>query len=135
MKVAVMLYGARVSPRFNYSQRALIVEMDGRQEIYRRKMPVQGCAPEQITELLLKEGVELVICGGINHCFQEFFKERGIAVIWGIIGDLEHVLTAFQANQLVAGMGCCPQRSRTGRQFRNGGPKGSRETKDDTAPK
>jgi predicted Fe-Mo cluster-binding NifX family protein len=135
MKVAVMLYGARVSPRFNYSQRAFIVDLDGQQEIHRRKMPVKGCTPEQITELLSKEGVELVICGGMNDCFQELFKERGIAVIWGIIGDLEDVLTAYQAKRLVAGMGCCPQRSRPGRRLRDGGPKRSRGTKDDTTPK
>jgi predicted Fe-Mo cluster-binding NifX family protein len=122
MKVAVMLYGTRVSPRFNYSQRVLIVELEGQQEVHRRKMPVKGCAPEQITELLSKQGVELVICGGMNHCFQELFKERGIAVIWGIIGDLEDVLTAYQANRLVAGMGCCPQKCPTGRRLRDRGP-------------
>lgn len=114
MKVAVMLYGARVSPRFNYSQRALIVDMDGQQEIHRRKMPVKGCAPEQIKELLSKEGVELVICGGMNDCFQELFKERGIAVIWGIIGDLEDVLAAYQADKLVPGMGSCLHGGRAG---------------------
>jgi predicted Fe-Mo cluster-binding NifX family protein len=98
-------------------------------------MPVKGCSPEEIPELLSKEGVELVICGGMNDCFQELFQERGIGVIWGIIGDVEDVLTAYQANQLVAGMGCCPQGGRTGRRFRAGLPKRSRETRDDTAPK
>lgn len=134
MKIAVMLYGARVSPRFSYSQRALVVDMDDRQEIHRRKMPVKGCAPEKIPELLWKEGVELVICGGMNDCFQELFQQRGISVIWGIIGDLEDALTAYQANQLVPGMGCCPQGGGTGRRLRHSGPKGSATGRNDPAP-
>ena len=134
MKVAVMLYGARVSPRFTYSQRALVVDMDGRQGIHRRKIPVKGCAPENIPELLWKEGVELVICGGMNDCFQELFQQRGITVIWGIIGEVEDVLTAYQTNQLVPGLGCCPQRGGIARRLRHSGAKGSGTRRNDPAP-
>jgi len=115
MKLAVMLYGRRVSPRFGYSQRALIVDMEDRHEIHRRKVAFKGCDPEQIPELLANEGVKLVICGGMNDCFQELFQERGIAVIWGIIGDAADVLAAYRADKLVPGMGSCPHGGWAGR--------------------
>lgn len=120
MKLAIMLYGTRVSPRFGYSQRALIVDMHGQQEIHRQKVPVKGCAPEQIPELLSKARVELVICGGMNDCFQGLFQELGISVIWGIIGDVEDVLAAYRADRLAPGMGSCPHGGRAGRRPCNG---------------
>ena len=115
MKLAVMLYGRRVSPRFGYSQRALIVEIDDHQEIHRRNVVVKSYHPEQIPEVLRNEGVDLVIAGGINRQFQDLFQDHGIAVIWGIIGDVDDVLAAYQAGQLVVGMGGCPHPRRAGR--------------------
>jgi predicted Fe-Mo cluster-binding NifX family protein len=96
------------------------VDVDGQQEIHRQTVPVKRCAPEQIPELLSKERVELVICGGMNDCFQELFQELGISVIWGIIGDVEDVLAAYQAHKLVPGMGSCLHRGRAGRRACNG---------------
>jgi predicted Fe-Mo cluster-binding NifX family protein len=122
MKLAIMLYGTRVSPRFGFSQRALIVDIDGRRghEILRRAIGVRSYHPEQIPEMLSKEEVELVIAGGMNQYFQDLFRDRGIQVVWGIIGDVEDVLAAYRADRLSPGMGCCRQPTRTRRRFRAG---------------
>jgi predicted Fe-Mo cluster-binding NifX family protein len=115
MKLAVMLYGRRVSPRFGYSQRALIVEIDDRGEVHRKTLGVKSYHPERIPEVLRDEGVALVIAGGINRQFQDLFRKHGIAVIWGIIGDAEDVLATYRAGQLVVGMGGCPHPRRAAR--------------------
>ncbi len=117
MKLAVMLYGTRVSPRFGYSQGVLIVEVNKQKEIGRKTLEVGKYYPEQIPELLGKEGVEVVISGGMNHHFQNLFRLRGIEVIWGIIGEADDVVTAFSSGQLTPGMGFCP-RGRRKRRFR-----------------
>ncbi len=117
MKLAVMLYGTRVSPRFGYSQGVLIVEVNKQKEIRRKTLEVEKYYPEQIPELLGKEGVEVVISGGMNHHFQNLFRLRGIEVIWGIIGEADDVVTAFSSGQLTPGMGFCP-RGRRKRRFR-----------------
>ena len=108
MKLAIMLYGSRVSPRFGYSQGALLVDCSGQQETLRKTLEVKGYYPEQIPELLGKKGVEVVISGGINHYFQNLFRSQGIQVIWGIIGEADDVLAAYRAGQLTPGMGSCP---------------------------
>jgi predicted Fe-Mo cluster-binding NifX family protein len=118
MKLAIMLYGTRVAPRFGYSQGVMIVEYGGQEETHRRKLVVERYLPEQIPELLLKEGVEVVISGGMNHHFQSLFQARGIRVIWGIIGEADDVLAAYQAGKLIPGMGCC---LRGQRRFHGGG--------------
>ena len=124
MKLAIMLYGTRVAPRFGFSQGALVVEVSNQQEIRRKTMEVGKHYPEQIPEILGKEGVELVISGGINHHFQNLFRLRGIEVIWGIIGEADDVLTTFKSGQLTPGMGRCPEgrkRRRRQRGFRRRG--------------
>lgn len=115
MKLAVMLYGRRVSPRFGYSQRALIVDIDDHREVHRKTLGMKSYHPEQIPEVLRGEGVDLVIAGGIHRQFQDLFQEHGIAVIWGIIGDVDDVLAAYRAGQLVVGRGGCPHPRRAGR--------------------
>ncbi len=109
MKLAIMLYGTRVSPRFGYSQGVMIVEDGGRQKDRRKTLGIEKYHPEQIPELLWKEGVEIVISGGMNHYFQDLFRSQGIQVIWGIIGEADDALAAFRGGQLTPGMGCCPE--------------------------
>jgi predicted Fe-Mo cluster-binding NifX family protein len=109
MKVAIMLYGTRVSPRFGYSQGAMIVEVSGHQEIRKKTLETEDYYPEQIPIVLGKEGVEVVIAGGMNNHFQDLFRSQGIQVIWGIIGEANDALAAFRDGQLTPGMGCCPE--------------------------
>jgi predicted Fe-Mo cluster-binding NifX family protein len=119
MKLAIMLYGTRVSPRFGYSQGVMIVEVGDHQEIHNKTLETEDYYPEQIPLVLGKEGVEVVIAGGMNRHFQELFRSQGIQVIWGIIGEANDALAAFKDGQLTPGMGCCPEgrrpRQRQGR--------------------
>ena len=113
MKLAIMLYGTRVSPRYGYSQGVLIVELDNQGEFARKTLEIGKYYPEKVPELLSKEGVEVVISGGMNQYFQNLFHLHGIDVIWGIIGEANDALAAFRDGQLAPGMGCCPERRRT----------------------
>ena len=118
MKVAIMLYGTRVSPRFGYSQGVMVVEVSGHQEIRRKTLETADYYPEQIPVVLGKEGVEVVISGGMNKHFQNLFRSQGIQVMWGIIGEANDALTAFKAGQLAPGMGSCPEGRRPRRRQR-----------------
>ena len=112
MKLAIMLYGTRVSPRFGYCQTVMIVEVRDHQEIQRKILETDDYYPEQIPVVLGKEGVEVVIAGGMNKHFQDLFRWQGIQVIWGIIGEANDALAAFKNGQLTPGMGCCPEERR-----------------------
>ncbi len=122
MKLAIMLYGTRVSPRYGYSQGVLIVEVSNQGEFGRRTLEIGKYYPEKIPELLSKEGVEVVISGGMNQHFQNLFRLQGIDVIWGIIGEADDVLAAFSSGRLTPGMGCCRRRRK--RRFRGNNRKG-----------
>jgi predicted Fe-Mo cluster-binding NifX family protein len=118
MKLAIMLYGTRISPRFGYSQEVMIVEVDGKEEIGRKILEVDDYYPEQIPAVLGNEDVKVVISGGMNIHFQNLFRLQGIQVIWGIIGEANDALAAFKAGQLAPGMGNCPEGRRPRRRQR-----------------
>ena len=118
MKLAIMLYGTRVSPRFGYSQGVMIIEVDGKEEIRRKTLKVDDYYPEEIPLVLGKEGVGVVISGGMNKHFQDLFRSQDIQVMWGIIGEADDALAAFVAGQLAPGMGCCPEGRRPRRRQR-----------------
>lgn len=112
MKVAIPLYGNRVSPRFGYTRDFLIVELDGKKEIDRRILTMEINYPARMADRLAREGVSLVLSGGMNPYFQEQFRSRNIGVIWGLMGEADDVLGTYLDGQVFSGMGPCPGRGR-----------------------
>lgn len=120
MKVAIPLYGSRVSPRFGYTRDFLIVELEGKKEIDRKALTMEINHPARMADRLAKEGVSVILSGGMNPHFQEQFRLRNIAVIWGLIGDADDVLATYLDDQVFSGMGPCPRRGRRRRMRRRG---------------
>lgn len=120
MKVAIPLYGNRISPRFGYTSDFLIVELQGKKEIDRRALTMEISHPARMADRLASEGVSLVLSGGMSPHFQEQFRLRNIAVIWGLIGEADDVLATYLDGQVFSGMGPCPRRDRRRRMTRRG---------------
>jgi len=119
MKVAISLYENRVAPRFGYSQEFLVVEIKAKQELGREILTMDIEHPMQIAECFAREGIDLVLSGGMNQDFLREFRVRNIGVIWGLIGEAEDVLAAYLKGRVFAGMGPCPPVRTRGRSPRN----------------
>lgn len=115
MKVAMPLYMNRISPRFSYSREFLVVEIRAGQELDREMLTKDIESPTQIAESFAKEGIDLVLSGGMNPEFQKEFRLRNIGVIWGLIGEAEDVLDTYLKGNAFAGMGPCPSAKSGGR--------------------
>jgi len=120
MKVAIPLYGNRVSPRFGYTRDFLIVELDGKKEIDRRILTMEISYLARMADRLAREGVSLVLSGGMNPYFQEQFRSRNIGVIWGLMGEADDVLATYLDGQVFSGMGPCRRRGRRREMRRRG---------------
>ena len=118
MRLAIPLYGSRVSPRFGYTRDFLIVELEGKKEIDRKALTMEVNHPARMADRLANEGVSVILSGGMNRHFQEQFRMRNIAVIWGLIGDADDVLATYLDGQVFSGMGPCPGRGRRRRMRR-----------------
>jgi predicted Fe-Mo cluster-binding NifX family protein len=118
MKVAIPRYEGRISPRFGFMEDILLVEIERERILSREIIPVERYLPIEIPEILVQKGVGVVLTGGINLQFQEMFRERGIEVIWGLIGTPEEALEAFCMGRIATDMGRLKGRKR--KRFRGG---------------
>ena len=124
------LHENRISPRFGNAREFLLVQIKEDRDVGRRTLTLEFETPIQIAEYLAREGVDLVLSGGINSEYQREFRLRNIAVIWGLIGEAEDVLATYLNGQVFAGMGPCPPV-----QGPRKSPRGARRTEEGVAEK
>ena len=108
MKVAIPLFENRVSPRFGSTRDFLIAEIDNRREVGREVLSWDVEDPVLIAEHFAREGVDVILSGGVDPGYQREFRLRNITLIWGLIGEAEDVLASYLEGQVFAGMGPCP---------------------------
>jgi predicted Fe-Mo cluster-binding NifX family protein len=110
--VAVALFGTEVSPRFGCGSTFLLAEINGRRIDQQAALDTNAILPCVLPSLLAERGVQTVICGGIQRGFQAALEERGIRVVWGVIGSAADALDAFAAGTLRTDQFVCRGRRR-----------------------
>ncbi len=115
MKIAIPLFGSRVSPRFGYEPEMLIVDIEERKEINRQTFSTTGLGIPQRISLLSSLSVNTLICGGIDILCLRSLSGRGFQIIPGVIGEADEVLEYFLSGKLKEG-----QCVRGGKRFRRG---------------
>lgn len=103
-KILIPLHGQDVAPRFDLAGEALIVSADengwNRED---RQIVLPRVSAEKLCHLILTEGVQVVICGGIEEEYYQYLVWRHIQVLDSVIGRTEAVLERFFAGLLKAG--------------------------------
>jgi predicted Fe-Mo cluster-binding NifX family protein len=112
MKLAIPVFRDRVSPRFDFSPEIWIVEVEKGEVIGKERIPTQNLSLLQRLEQVTANGVEKVICGGIDGFCVNQLGGRGIEVVQDVIGEAEVVLTDFLKGRLRPGFRCERKRRR-----------------------
>lgn len=99
-KVAISIFGTRVSPVFDSCLRISVVEIKGNREIQRDEITLSGLGFQERVAIFQEAGINTLICGGISEYCYNVFEGAGIWIISGIAGDVEEVLHAFKENRL-----------------------------------
>ena len=102
MRVAVPIFGGRVSSVFDWARELVVADHDGEAEKTRRTEDLAGLAPPFRPRRLAQLGVETLLCGGISHPMAETVQMHGIRVMAGLAGDIDAVLAAFFEGRLPA---------------------------------
>ncbi|SHF17716.1 Predicted Fe-Mo cluster-binding protein, NifX family [Desulfofundulus australicus DSM 11792] len=99
MIIALTRWGNRISPLFDVAQEALVVEIDRGRPVTWRRVKLDSAWPSRL-EQLVRQGVEVLICGGISNFLYYQLVSRGIRVIPWVTGEVEEVLWAFLQGRL-----------------------------------
>jgi len=100
VKVAVPLFNSRVSPRFDFAAKLLLVTITEGKITDRQEFSLINLNPIKRTSLLCELKVNVVLCGGISCFAERFIKAHGIEVFALVQGEVEEVLALFINGEL-----------------------------------
>jgi predicted Fe-Mo cluster-binding NifX family protein len=106
MKIAIPMFGNRISPRFDFSPEMWIIDVEGGKVVRQEKLPTAHLNLPQRLEQITSNGVDKVICGGIDGFCQNQLGGRGIDIVQDVMGDAEIVFDLFMKGRLQPGLYC-----------------------------
>ena len=95
MRIAVPIWGNKVSPVLDTASKLLILESLGPAEISRREAYLNEQEISRRCFRIRKLGVDVLICGAISRAFADLLQASGIDIIQGISGKIEEILEAY----------------------------------------
>jgi predicted Fe-Mo cluster-binding NifX family protein len=101
-RVLITAWDSDVSPRFDRTLEVVIVGMDESGRILEQKnLILAEPSAEEICRIVLAEGLDAVVCGGIEEEHYQFLVWKKIKVIDGVIGSLEAALDRLSRQALL----------------------------------
>jgi predicted Fe-Mo cluster-binding NifX family protein len=101
LKVAIPRYGERVAPCFEYSATIAIFVTRKKWIVEQKDFVLQSAELFDRLRLLKDQGVDVLICGGIQDRFEDMVKANDIKVVSWVSGDVESLLEQFLDGRLI----------------------------------
>ena len=92
--IAVPIFNSRISPVFDTCTRILLVEFKKGREITRKEFDLDNFSLRERLQVMEKNAVSVIICGGISDVFHSILSNSNILLICGICGNIDEVLKA-----------------------------------------
>lgn len=99
MKIAIPLFGSRVSPHFGASRDVLLVVTQAGRVVHKEVMDTGTNDPAQMVRLLASSGVDRLVCGGIQRTHKQWLVENGIQVVDNQKGKAEELVLKMAASE------------------------------------
>jgi predicted Fe-Mo cluster-binding NifX family protein len=109
MKIAIPLFGNRISPRFEFSPEIWIIELNDGEVQSEERFPTNNLSLPQRLDQLASNGVNKIICGGIDGFCLNQLGGKGIGVLHNVVGEAEIAFNLFLKGRLRPGL-CCEKR-------------------------
>jgi len=95
MKIAIPLFGERVSPHFKTAPEILIVLSQERNDTSTLKFDISNFSLTEKKTKILSFNVDTIICGGIDNDTRQWFELRGVEVIDNVMGKAMEVFLDY----------------------------------------
>jgi predicted Fe-Mo cluster-binding NifX family protein len=105
MKIMITLFENDVAPRFDLTREIVLVDLNSEQGLTNEKTIVlPRASSEDLCYMILREEVDVVVCGGIEEEFHDYLTWKKVNVIDNVIGPWSWALTCLQDSRLASGM-------------------------------
>lgn len=95
MKVAITVWGNRISPVFDSAQTVLLAELLDKQVVHKRLEFIPLLAPESLARKVAALNPDALICGAISEQPARIIEHAGIRLLPFISGKADRVLHAY----------------------------------------
>ena len=105
MKILVTVQDHSIAPRLDQKNKVLTAPgEDGSLQGVLRTIILPHRSAEELSDLIVKEGIDCLVCGGIEDSFYRFFKWKKIRVYDSVIGTHAEALQLALTGALRPGM-------------------------------
>ena len=115
MKVAMTVWGNRISPVFDSAQTILLADIDGGVVIGEQREFLPRTVAAGLARMLSEKGIDVLICGAISERPARIIQQSGIRLLSFVGGSADDFLTTYAAGQSIGSFmmpGCEDQRYR-----------------------
>ena len=103
-KILIPLYENDVAPRFDLATEVLIVsDIKKTYSGDKRMMVLPRASADQLCHLIITEGIQTVICSGIEDDYYQYLTWKRIEVIDSVVGSSELALKRYIEGALNSG--------------------------------
>ncbi len=102
MKVAMTIWGNRISPVFDSAQTILLADIDGGVVVDEQREFLPRMVAAGLARMVAERGIEVLICGAISERPAEIIQQSGIRLLSFVGGNADEFLSAFAAGQSIA---------------------------------
>ena len=104
MKIAIPRMGESVAPCFEYCTTMAIYTVTESGPAEQVDFPLASREPFDRVRLLRDQGVDTVICGGMQEVYEDLLRASGFQVVSWVSGAVEDLLRVFLQGDLRPGM-------------------------------
>jgi predicted Fe-Mo cluster-binding NifX family protein len=103
-RVLICLHGDEVNPRFDLTREVMIAVVSETGKVYgQRELVLPHASVETLFNMILSEGIDVVICGAIEKEYYQYLKWKKINVLDSVVGDWKETLKHLAEGRLHAG--------------------------------
>jgi predicted Fe-Mo cluster-binding NifX family protein len=110
MKVAMTVWGNRISPVFDSAQTILLADIEDGKIVDRRREFLPRMVAPGLARMVAEKGIDTLICGAISERPSQIIKQSGIKLLSFVGGNAENFLEAYAEGgplELFRMPGCC----------------------------
>ncbi|NLD19592.1 MAG: dinitrogenase iron-molybdenum cofactor biosynthesis protein [Clostridiales bacterium] len=100
MKLAVTYENGNVFQHFGHTEMFQVYEIEDEKIVRKALLGSGGSGHGALAELLLKNGVNVLICGGIGGGAKVALREANVQVYGGVTGNVDEAVKAFIDGEL-----------------------------------
>ncbi len=99
MKVAMTIWGNRISPVFDSAQTIVLAEIEQGTVVSEKREFLPRLVASRLARMVSETGIDTLICGAISERPAQIIQESGIELLAFVGGNADNFLAAYAAGK------------------------------------